>query len=222
MTDMQGFIQEYGSREELLSTLYDFWAMTDKTGECLPVGNATFDVNSNAVISLFVCDGITKEDFCSVFFNASIRTIEFAQRYKNSHDPFYCIAMPRHANLCISNFAEEDYPILKELQERMHTPTPVPDFPTNCYDIQQYRQRHAPEMSKEKMLYVLLQALKNTPSLRHTIMVSGKEAKYKSYTGNEKEIHWVYAHNKDTRQLVVYDANDDTFVSANFDFRPKG
>ena len=53
-------------------------------------------------------------------------------------------------------------------------------------------------------------------------MVSGKEAKYKSYTGNEKEIHWVYAHNKDTRQLVVYDANDDTFVSANFDFRPKG
>ena len=90
MTDMQGFIQEYGSREELLSTLYDFWAMTDKTGECLPVGSATFDVNSNAVISLFVCDGITKEDFCSVFFNASIRTIEFAQRYKNSHDPFYC------------------------------------------------------------------------------------------------------------------------------------
>lgn len=221
MTDMQGFIEEYNSREELLSTLYDFWNMTDKEDKQPPIGSATFDMDSSSVISLFVCDGITKEDFCSVFFNASIRTIEFARRYQNSHDPFYCIAMPRHANLCVSNFAEEDYPLLKELQEKMRTPATVPDFPTNCYDIQHYRQRYAPEMTKEKILYVLLQALKNTPSLRHTIMVSGIEAKYKPYTGNEEKIRWVYAHNKDAKQLVVYDADDDTFVSANFDFQPK-
>lgn len=213
MNDVNEFIKRYDTKADCLSALFQLWNMPGMVERMVMLGGFRYG-EKGIFQQAFVYDGIEEAAFCAFFHAAPLKEIRLTQCYKNSQDMFHITAFLQQNLIYVGSPNREDWTLLLEIQEKMEQFHQAPAYPKNCnwtFDF----SHTLTDMTPKQAMAMLIQRLQSSPVMNQKIMVVDEGTALYHPLEQNKTADWLYAYDKETQQLMIYNTLDDVLVAAN-------
>lgn len=207
------FQKQYGTEEDMLSAMYQFWMHPDVRDRPSSVGDSDFDREFSEKGAAFLPVGVPEPVFCAFFSHAPIRQIELNLHFNRYEDLVLIRAVFYKQTIQIITFKKNE-PLMEQIKKDLDAFHKAPKYPSRCFHTMEWAENELGMSSPDKAVPLLAQALLAMPETQSCLMAASRNDKMlHPYTPAEQDIRFLVAYNEKTQALVVFGVSFDDFAA---------